>query len=108
MDWDPGEYVWKQVADVIRQRVKDGQYRPRAPIPSEIRMAEELGVAKEPSAKQSHTYVTPEFSTPCRRRGPSSAPRIARPTTTKPPQPSSRLPQGYSPIRRSTSQDLAE
>ncbi|WP_326829056.1 winged helix-turn-helix domain-containing protein [Streptosporangium sp. NBC_01810] len=46
MDWDPGEYVWKQVADVIRQRVKDGQYRPRAPIPSEIRMAEELGVAK--------------------------------------------------------------
>ncbi|WP_326825830.1 winged helix-turn-helix domain-containing protein [Streptosporangium sp. NBC_01756] len=46
MDWDTGEYVWKQVADVIRQRIKDGQYRPRTPIPSEIRLAEELGVAK--------------------------------------------------------------
>lgn len=46
MEWDPGEYVWKQVADVIRQRIKDGQYRPRRPIPSEIRLAEELGVAK--------------------------------------------------------------
>ncbi|MFI7044046.1 GntR family transcriptional regulator [Streptosporangium sandarakinum] len=46
MEWDTGEYVWKQVADVIRQRIKDGQYRPRTPIPSEIRLAEELGVAK--------------------------------------------------------------
>ena len=39
------EYVWRQVADELKRRIEAGQYRPGAPLPSERRLAEELGVA---------------------------------------------------------------
>ncbi|CAM5545276.1 GntR family transcriptional regulator [Streptomyces abikoensis] len=36
---------WRQVADVIRQRIKDGTYPPRSRVPSVNQLTEEFGIA---------------------------------------------------------------
>ncbi|MCA6094102.1 winged helix-turn-helix domain-containing protein [Streptomyces sp. SCA3-4] len=36
---------WRQVADVIRQRIKDGTYPPRTRVPSIVQLMEEFGIA---------------------------------------------------------------
>ncbi|MEU4208762.1 winged helix-turn-helix domain-containing protein [Streptomyces sp. NPDC026206] len=36
---------WRQVADVIRQRIKDGTYPPRSRVPSIVQLMEEFGIA---------------------------------------------------------------
>jgi DNA-binding transcriptional regulator YhcF (GntR family) len=45
MEIRPDAYAWQQVAAEIKRRIESGQYRPGMPIPSERRMAEEMGVA---------------------------------------------------------------
>ncbi|WP_424887490.1 GntR family transcriptional regulator [Streptomyces sp. XH2] len=36
---------WRQVAEVIRQRIKDGTYPPRSRVPSINQLTEEFGIA---------------------------------------------------------------
>jgi GntR family transcriptional regulator len=44
--WDGDRAVWKQVADELRNRIKDGVYRPRNAIPSLTSLVEEFGIAR--------------------------------------------------------------
>ena len=42
----PGEILWRQVADLLLARIEDGRLGPGAPLPSENRLMEELGVSR--------------------------------------------------------------
>jgi hypothetical protein len=42
---------WKQVAEVIRQRIADGTYPPRTRVPSVIQLATEFGIAQATAQK---------------------------------------------------------
>lgn len=41
----PVDYVYRQVAATIRERIKNGTYPPRSRLPAREQLAEELGVA---------------------------------------------------------------
>lgn len=41
------EPLYQQIADVIRQRIKDGTYPPRRAIPSEAGLEEEFSVSRK-------------------------------------------------------------
>jgi GntR family transcriptional regulator len=43
--------VWKQVADILRERIGNGTYRPRQPIPSETQLVGEFGIARGTARK---------------------------------------------------------
>ncbi|MEU1824652.1 MULTISPECIES: GntR family transcriptional regulator [Streptomyces] len=45
MEYDPTRPKWMQIADVIRERIADGEYPPNYLI-SEVRMEQEFGVAR--------------------------------------------------------------
>lgn len=45
MEIRPDAYVWRQVADELIRRIRDGRYPPGMPIPAERRLADELGVS---------------------------------------------------------------
>jgi DNA-binding FadR family transcriptional regulator len=40
-----------QIADVLRQRIRDGKLAPRMPIPSEPHLTQEFGVARDTARK---------------------------------------------------------
>ncbi|MEU1813804.1 winged helix-turn-helix domain-containing protein [Streptomyces roseifaciens] len=42
---------WRQVAEVIRQRIKDGTYVPRSRVPSVVQLTEEFGIASVTAQK---------------------------------------------------------
>ncbi|MCC3770228.1 winged helix-turn-helix domain-containing protein [Streptomyces sp. UNOC14_S4] len=42
---------WRQVADVMRQRIKNGTYPPRSRVPSVVKLQEEFGIATATSQK---------------------------------------------------------
>ncbi len=46
MDWDPTDYRWRQVADELARRIRDGVYPVGGTLPSEVELAHELGTAK--------------------------------------------------------------
>lgn len=37
---------WRQLADLIRERVASGEYQPRQPIPSEHQLVQETGLSR--------------------------------------------------------------
>jgi GntR family transcriptional regulator len=39
--------VYKQIADIIEDRIKRGEIAPNKPIPSETQLRQEFGVARE-------------------------------------------------------------
>ena len=43
--------VWKQVADILRERIRSGTYQPRQPIPSETQIVGEFGIARGTARK---------------------------------------------------------
>lgn len=45
MEIRPNSYIWQQVADELRRRIKAGEYQPGMPIPAELRLKDELGVS---------------------------------------------------------------
>ena len=45
------EYRWVQVYELLKQRILAGEYAPHAPLPSETRLEQELGVAKKTARK---------------------------------------------------------
>jgi len=42
---------WRQVAEVIRGRIKDGTYAPRTRVPSVVQLASEFGIANATAHK---------------------------------------------------------
>jgi DNA-binding GntR family transcriptional regulator len=51
IEFAPDRPRWKQVADVIRQRIADGTYPPRTRIPSVVELLEEFGIATSTGQK---------------------------------------------------------
>ncbi|MEU5236824.1 GntR family transcriptional regulator [Streptomyces lydicus] len=45
IEFAPDRPRWRQVADVIRERIADGTYPPRTRVPSVVEMLEEFGIA---------------------------------------------------------------
>ncbi|PBC83844.1 regulatory protein, gntR family [Streptomyces sp. 2224.1] len=45
IEFAPDRPRWRQVADVIRQRIADGTYQPGTRVPSVVEMLEEFGIA---------------------------------------------------------------
>ncbi|MEU1781547.1 MULTISPECIES: GntR family transcriptional regulator [Streptomyces] len=45
IEFAPDVPRWRQVAEVIRQRIKDGTYPPRTRVPSVLQLQEEFGIA---------------------------------------------------------------
>lgn len=43
--------MWRQVAQIVIGRIKDGTYPPRSRVPSTLELATELGVAASTSQK---------------------------------------------------------
>ncbi|MBZ6086590.1 GntR family transcriptional regulator [Streptomyces olivaceus] len=50
-DLDRTRAVWKQVAQVVIGRIKDGSYPPGSRVPSTLELASELGIASSTSQK---------------------------------------------------------
>jgi DNA-binding GntR family transcriptional regulator len=48
------EHRWIQVYELLKQRIEDGTYAPHAPLPSETRLEQELGIAKKTARKAVH------------------------------------------------------
>lgn len=51
--------IYKQVARVIRERIKSGELRPKDPIPSESKMVAEYGIARD-TARQAVALLRSE------------------------------------------------
>ncbi|MFC6064845.1 GntR family transcriptional regulator [Streptomyces ochraceiscleroticus] len=51
MDFAPDCPRWRQVADVIRQRIADGTYAPGTRVPSVLNLSAEFGIATSTSQK---------------------------------------------------------
>lgn len=51
IEYAPDRPVWQQVADILRQRIADGTYQPRHPIPSEKQLVGEFGIARGTARK---------------------------------------------------------
>jgi DNA-binding GntR family transcriptional regulator len=47
IEFDPDRTVWAQVYDLLRQRIENGAYKERLPIPSIVHLEQELGVARQ-------------------------------------------------------------
>lgn len=45
IEFVPDQPRWRQVADVIRQRIDDGTYPPRTRVPSVLQLQAEFGIA---------------------------------------------------------------
>ncbi|MFC8583443.1 GntR family transcriptional regulator [Streptomyces sp. NPDC057217] len=45
IEFAPDQPRWRQVADVIRQRIEDGTYPPRTRVPSVLGLQAEFGIA---------------------------------------------------------------
>lgn len=46
MEIRPGQYVWAQVVEEMRRRIREGEYQSGHPIPGAPRLASEFEIAK--------------------------------------------------------------
>lgn len=51
IEWEPDVARYKQVAAIIRARIEDGTYPPRARIPSVVDLLEEFGISTSTGQK---------------------------------------------------------
>lgn len=51
IDFAPDVPRWRQVYEVIRQRIADGTYPPRTRVPSVVQLQQEFGIAGATSQK---------------------------------------------------------
>ena len=42
-----GRPAYRQLADILRERIESGQYQQRRPLPSELHLRQEFGVARD-------------------------------------------------------------
>lgn len=45
IEFAPDQPRWRQVAEVVRQRIADGTYPPRSRVPSVLQLQAEFGIA---------------------------------------------------------------
>lgn len=45
IEFAPDQPRWRQVAEVVRQRIADGTYPPRTRVPSVLQLQAEFGIA---------------------------------------------------------------
>jgi GntR family transcriptional regulator len=45
--WEEDRARWKQIAEELRGRIENGQYRPRNAIPSIVQLEQEFGVSRD-------------------------------------------------------------
>ncbi|MEV0526741.1 winged helix-turn-helix domain-containing protein [Streptomyces sp. NPDC050439] len=86
MEFAPDKARWRQVADVIRDRIEDGTYPPRTRVPSVIQLTAEFGIANATAHKvlgglraEGLTYTEPglgSFVSPADAPPPGRAPDI--------------------------------
>jgi DNA-binding GntR family transcriptional regulator len=46
INWQPDVPKWRQLADLIKERIDSGEYQPREPIPSEHQLVQETGLSR--------------------------------------------------------------
>jgi DNA-binding GntR family transcriptional regulator len=46
INWQADVPKWRQLADLIRERIAAGEYQPRQPIPSEHQLVQETGLSR--------------------------------------------------------------
>lgn len=46
IEFDPHRYVWEQVAEIVEERIRSGEYPPHQRL-TEVALAQEFGVARE-------------------------------------------------------------
>jgi GntR family transcriptional regulator len=51
VDHEGAEPVYRQVAAILRERIRSGQYPPGRPVPSEPQLVQEFGIARETARK---------------------------------------------------------
>lgn len=51
IEWAPDIARWKQVAEIVRQRIADGTYPPQSRVPSVVELLEEFGIATSTGQK---------------------------------------------------------
>lgn len=51
IEWEPDVPRWKQVAEVVRERIADGTYPPRTRVPSVMQLVDEFGIAQATAQK---------------------------------------------------------
>ncbi|GAA3739559.1 winged helix-turn-helix domain-containing protein [Salinactinospora qingdaonensis] len=51
MEFQEGEPRWRQIADVLEKRIREGTYAPGARVPSVVAIQEEFGVASATAQK---------------------------------------------------------
>lgn len=53
MDYDPLAPIprYRQIAEIIKRRIEDGELQPSRPIPSEVQIEQEFGVARATARK---------------------------------------------------------
>ncbi|MEU1597275.1 GntR family transcriptional regulator [Streptomyces sp. NPDC005708] len=51
IEWEQDAPRWRQIADVLRQRIADGTYPPRTRVPSLVQLTAEFGVASVTAQK---------------------------------------------------------
>ncbi|MCO6005641.1 GntR family transcriptional regulator [Actinoallomurus purpureus] len=54
----PDEYVYVQIADAFAERIEHGELTPGARLPSEMKLAEEYGVARLTARRAVRELVT--------------------------------------------------
>lgn len=70
IEFRPDRTRYDQVADVIRERIAEGVYRPGMPIPSINRLCQEFSIARVTASKvvtalqkSGHAYTIPNLGT---------------------------------------------
>ncbi|MFF9215501.1 GntR family transcriptional regulator [Streptomyces viridosporus] len=51
IEFAPDAPRWRQVAEVIRERIADGTYPPRTRVPSVVQLSTEFGIAQATAQK---------------------------------------------------------
>jgi DNA-binding transcriptional regulator YhcF (GntR family) len=51
IEWEPDVPRWRQVAEVVRERIADGTYPPRTRVPSVMQLVHEFGIAQATAQK---------------------------------------------------------
>jgi DNA-binding GntR family transcriptional regulator len=46
INWRPDVPKWRQLADLIKERIASGEYQPQEPIPSEHQLVQETGLSR--------------------------------------------------------------
>ncbi|MEV6155417.1 GntR family transcriptional regulator [Nonomuraea sp. NPDC052129] len=73
--------LWEQLAAIVRERIKAGDYQPRQPLPSEAQLQQEHGVARGTVRRAMRALGEEGWTVTVQGRGTFVAPEESWPTT---------------------------